>query len=214
MTERVEKTLAFLKERLSRSDYFREEPSEGTYRLEHSVRVANTAAELARGEGLDEELATVAGLLHDVAYGENVPKGYDWKNHGRDGARIARPFLEGLGFSPREVNDVCYAIAIHVDDKADFEWERTAFSETVGDADNIDRFDTYRIYDTLRFMEFEHLPLEERLKWLTERMEKLERLGKVRLGTPTANLIWREKIDFQKAFFGRLLRQMELGRME
>lgn len=214
MTARVEKTLEFLKKRLKNSDFFREEPSEGAYRLEHSVRVARIAAEIAREEGLDEELLTIAGLLHDVAYGENFPDGYDWKNHGRDSARIARPFLESLGLSKGEVNEICYAIAIHVDDRADFEWERTAFSETVGDADNIDRFDTYRIYDTLRFLEFERLSAEERLKWLKDRMEKLERLGTMPLGTPTANLMWREKIDFQKAFFGRLLRQMELGRME
>lgn len=214
MTERVEKTLSFLKERLSNSEFFREEPSEGAYRLEHSVRVARIAAEIARREGLDEELLTIAGLLHDVAYGENFPEGYDWKNHGRDSARIARPFLEKLGLSAAEVNDICYAIAIHVDDKADFEWQRTAFSETVGDADNIDRFDTYRIYDTLRFKQFEELSTEERIDWLKKRTEQLERAGEVRLGTPTANLMWREKIDFQKAFFGRLLHQMELGRME
>ena len=35
-------------------------------------------------------------------------------------------------------------IAIHVDDEADFEGERTALALTIGDCDNIDRFDTYR----------------------------------------------------------------------
>ena len=214
MTERVEKTLAFLKGKFENTEYFQKESTQKKYRFEHSVRVANIAAQIARDEGMDEELMTIAGLLHDVGYGQDFPDDYDWNNHGRDGAHVARPFLEELGLSDGEINNICYAIAIHVDDKADFEWERTAFSETVGDADNIDRFDTYRIYETVKYKGFEELDLGGRIDWLRERLANLERLRGFRFGTQTAIALWQEKLDFQAEFFGRMLRQMEASRME
>ena len=214
MTERVQKTLEFLREQFEKPAYFQKEPSQKNYRFEHSIRVAHIAAEIARAEGMDEELMTIAGLLHDVGYGQDFPEDYDWNNHGRDGAHIARPFLEELGLSETEVNEICYAIAIHVDDEADFEWERTAFSETVGDADNIDRFDTYRIYETVKYKGFEELELDGRIGWLKTRLEQLERLREFKFGTKTAIALWQERLDFQAEFFGRMLKQMEASRMD
>lgn len=213
MTDRVQKTLEFLREQFEKPAYFQHNPKQKDYRFEHSVRVANIAAQIARAEGMDEELMTIAGLLHDVGYGQDFPDGYDWNNHGRDGERIARPFLKTLGLSDAQVNDICYAIAIHVDDKADFEWERTAFSETVGDADNIDRFDTYRIYETVKYKGFDELDLDGRVEWLHARLEQLERLRDFRFSTETACELWLEKLDFQAQFFGRMLKQMEASQM-
>lgn len=98
MTERVQKTLAFLEECFEGGSWFSKHPEDMRYRLEHSIRVANLCREIAAKEGMDEEAAVIAGLLHDIAYGVmDTSEGYDWKNHGRDGARIARPFLESLG---------------------------------------------------------------------------------------------------------------------
>ena len=212
MTERIEKTYAFLKERFGSCSYFKDHPDQGAYRLEHSVRVANICREIARKEGMDEEAAVIAGLLHDVGYGQDFPADYDWSDHGRDGARFARPFLETLGLPEETVNDICYAIAIHVDDKADFEGRRIPFTETVGDADNIDRFDAYRIYESVRYqMEPEAKDLREKLEWLRGRLARLEKLGAMTFGTRTATDMWREKIGFQTLFFERLLRQMELS---
>lgn len=211
MTDRVQRTLAFLKEQFEGVGYFQKNPSDKAYRLEHSIRVANIAAQIARAEGMDEEAMTVACLLHDVGYGTDFPEGYDWKNHGRDGARIARPFLETLGLTEDAVNDICYAIAIHVDDKADFEGRRCPFTETVGDADNIDRFDTYRIYEAVRNQNFGELELAGRLEWLRQRLTQLKRLAGLEFGTPTATAMWRDKVNFQIQFFERLLAQTELS---
>ena len=61
--------------------------------------------------------------------------------------------------SANAVNEICYGIAIHVEDEADFEWVRTPFSETVGDADNIDRFDAHRIYETLEYLKLSEMSL-------------------------------------------------------
>ena len=123
--------------------------NEKNYRLEHSFRVANIAKEIAKKEGLDLEGLVIAGLLHDISYSETFKNENDWKNHGRKSAQIAKPFLEGLGMNSNRIQEICYGIAIHVDDEADFEGMKTPFSISVGDADNIDRFDVYRIYETL-----------------------------------------------------------------
>lgn len=212
MTERVKKTLAFVTEYFENGRWFKENPADKKYRLEHSVRVANICRRIAREEGMDEETATIAGLLHDVAYGMDTVEGYDWKNHGRDGARIARPFLETLGLSADVIGDICYAIAIHVDDKADFEGCRCPFTETVGDADNIDRFDAWRIYESVRYQaQFEEKTHEEKLEWLDQRLTYLEKLSKIQFATPAATAMWHDKVKFQQLFFERLQQQMELS---
>ena len=210
MTERVQKTQDFLRKKYDSCGYFGAHPDEGKYRWEHSLRVANLCREIARAEGMDEELAEIAGLLHDVGYGQDFPAGYNWNDHGRDGARIARTFLETLGLDGETVNDICYAIAIHVDDKADFEGRRCPFTETVGDADNIDRFDAYRIYESVRYqMRPEEHSVSENLDWLHQRLDRLEKLGKMEFATAAATNMWRDKVEYQMGFFSRLLNQME-----
>ena len=211
MTRRVQKTLEFLREQFENSVYFQDRPPARANRYEHSIRVAKISAAIARAEGMDEEALTVACLLHDVYYRETFPKDYDIKDHGRDGARIARPFVEQLGFSDEKVNDICYGIAIHVDDTADFEGRRTPFTLTVGDADNIDRFDVYRIYDNLCWKDFSSMALEERLDWLEGLIPRLEKLRQEKFATPTATAMWREKVDYQLDFHRRLLEQMKAG---
>lgn len=147
-TKMVAKTESFLKDTFAASTYLLSNPTDRDYRLEHSYRVANITKAIAEAEGFNVTHAVIAGLLHDIAYCEEMVTREDRMNHGRRGAVIARPFLESLGLPADAVNEICYGIAIHVDDEADFEWERTPFCETVGDADNIDRFDAYRIYET------------------------------------------------------------------
>ena len=214
MSERISRTYAFLKETFENTRWFQTNPADKTYRFDHSVRVANICREIARKEGMDEETAVIAGLLHDVGYGQDFPENYNWSDHGRDGAEIARPFLHTLGLPEETVNDICYAIAIHVDDKADFEGRRTPFTETVGDADNIDRFDAWRIYETVRYQALlEEKTLPEKLTWLRERMARLDKLEKIDFATSAATAMWRDKVAFQRQFFGRLLAQMELSRL-
>ena len=210
MSERIVRTMEFLRTCFEQTEYFKADPAAKKYRLEHSVRVANLCREIARKEGMDVETAVIAGLLHDVGYGQDFPDDYDWNDHGRDGARIARPFLESLELDGQTVNDICYAIAIHVDDKADFEGHRCPFTETIGDADNIDRFDAYRIYESVRYQaKLEDHTLSENLDWLRQRIDRLGRLGDIRFATPTATSLWQDRVEYQKNFFARLLRQME-----
>ena len=208
-TEMIAKTEAFLKDTFAASTYLQANPTDRDYRLEHSYRVANIAKAIAEAEGFDVTHAVIAGLLHDIAYCEEMVTPEDRMNHGRRSAAIARPFLEKLGLPADAVNEICYGIAIHVDDKADFEWERTPFCETVGDADNIDRFDVYRIYETLEYLKFSQLRLGDKREKVASTIEKLTRFKEMRLGTATAKALWIQRLDYYIGFYEKLKAQLE-----
>lgn len=205
----VSKAEAFLAHTFSSSSYLKEHPAEGDYRLEHSYRVANIAKTIAQEEKLDVTAAVIAGLLHDIAYCEEMVTREDRMNHGRRSADIVRPFLESLRLSADSVNEICYGIAIHVDDRADFEWTRTPLCETVGDADNIDRFDAYRIYETLDYINFSELPLSEKKAHVAATIDKLNRFKQMQLGTATAQRLWLQRLEDYIAFYEKLKAQLD-----
>ena len=205
----ITKTEAFLKDTFTASAYLQSHPTDRDYRLAHSYRVANIAKAIAEAEGFDATCGVIAGLLHDIAYCEEMAISEAWKNHGRRSAAIARPFLESLGLSADDVNEICYGIAIHVDDEADFQWERTPFCETVGDADNIDRFDAYRIYETLEYIRFSEMPLAEKREKVVSTLEKLTGLKEMKLGTATAKDLWLQRLDYYIGFYEKLKAQLD-----
>ena len=208
-TEMIIKTETFLKDIFAASTYLQTNPADRDYRLEHSYRVANIAKAIAEREGFNVTHAVIAGLLHDIAYCEEMVTREDRMNHGRRSAAIARPFLEGLGLATDIVNEICYGIAIHVDDEADFEWSRTPFCETVGDADNIDRFDAYRIYETLEYLKFSEMSLENKREKVSSTIEKLTRLKEMKLGTATAKELWLGRLAYYIGFYEKLKAQLE-----
>ena len=208
-TEMIGKTEAFLKDTFAASGCLQANPADRDYRLEHSYRVANIAKAIAEAEGFDVTSAVIGGLLHDISYCEEMVTREDRLNHGRRSAAIARPFLESLGLSENAVNEICYGIAIHVDDEADFEWERTPFCETVGDADNIDRFDVYRIYESLQWIQFSEMPLAEKQERVEGIIDKLTRLKEMNLGTATAKELWIERLNYQLGFYEKLKAQLD-----
>ena len=208
----VEKTEEFLRSTFAASAFLQAHPADAAYRLEHSYRVANLAKQIAEAEGYDVTLAVLGGLLHDIAYCEEMHTQEDWVNHGRRSAAIARPFLESLGLTPAQVNEVCYGIAIHVDDQADFAWERTPPCEVVGDADNLDRFDAYRIYETLECQKFSQLPLAEKQQTVAATLANLEQLRHAVPGSPTAAKLWQERLDFYTAYCEKLQAQLQSSR--
>lgn len=182
----VERTEQFLKDTFSNSPYLQAHPTDGAYRIQHSYRVANLAKYIAQQEGLDVTDAVIAGLLHDIAYCEEMPTQEAQRNHGRRSA----------------------AIAIHVDDKADFTWEHTAFSNLVGDADNIDRFDAYRIYETLEYRNFSSLAFSEKQAMVNTSLERLEQLKGLPFGSPTATTLWVQRLEYYISFYQRLQDQL------
>ncbi|MBQ3847504.1 MAG: HD domain-containing protein [Clostridia bacterium] len=204
----VNKTETFLKRKFDSGEYLNDHPNDKAYRIEHTYRVANIGREIALKEGFDETEMVIACLLHDVAYCEDF--GEDgWKEHGRHSAKIARPFLIEIGLEEERINDICYGIAIHVDDKADFYGERTAFALSVGDADNIDRFDAYRIHEILNMDGFLEKDFGEKQKYVEIKLQRLRELLKMQLATKTAGEMWKSRIDFYIDFYEKLKQQLE-----
>ena len=83
------------------------------------------------------------------------------------------------------------------------------FCETIGDADNIDRFDAYRIYETLQYMEFSKMSLARKKEVVTATLEKMQRLKQLKLATPTANRLWQQRLSDYAAFYEKLQSQLD-----
>lgn len=209
----IERTEAFLRESFEKSRWMKENPLEKNYRLEHSLRVANAARLIAEGEGLDVEGLVIAGLLHDISYSEDWGGREEWWNHGRHSAQIARPFLENLGLEEARIQEICYGIAIHVDGKADFPGEATVFARSVGEADDVDRYDVYRIYESMQFDKFSGKSLEEKEAWLAEKLKWVEARLADGAATKTAERLLAERLNYQKDFYIRLQKQLGNSRL-
>ncbi len=94
----------------------------------HLYGVSATCTILALKRGLDPELCSAAGMLHDIW---NYKIG-DTPEHGQLGASEARVILTGLAsFSPEEIEVICRAIARH----ADKESVESDLDELLKDAD-------------------------------------------------------------------------------
>lgn len=182
--------------------------SEKRYRYEHSLRVAAVGRKIAVSEDLDKEALALGCILHDVGTFDcrDNPK-----EHGRVSAKIARKFLRTLDLSKEKVEEICYGIAIHVDDKADFHGEKTVLNESISDSDNIDRFDSYRIYDTLRYLRFHEMTVDEQLDYLNKVIPKLKGYTKQEFATKTATTMWTDNVEFQIQFYERLKYQLQAG---
>ena len=207
----IQKTEAFLRQKFDEGAYLNAHPAAKAYRLAHSFRVANIGRQIAASEGFDETAFVLACLLHDVSYCEEF--GEDgWLEHGRRSAKIARPFLEALGLPEAQIGEICYGIAIHVDDQADFPGERTPFALSVGDADNIDRTDAYRIHETLVHDGFLEMRPEQQLTYAENRVARLQELLSLPMATKTAQTLWNERISFYIAYCQKLLAQLQSSR--
>lgn len=97
----------------------------------HLYGVAQSCAMIATRRGLDAELVTMAGMLHDFYLYKNY-ENQDFTDHGRRGSIFVRSILEELMLTTVEETDIiCSGIANHCDkDKTD-----SAFDEVVKDAD-------------------------------------------------------------------------------
>ena len=99
--------------------------------ISHLHGVALAAAMLAKKRGENAELATMAGLLHDLyAY-----KSGSYDDHARLGADYARKLLEKLEMTTPEETDVICSAILHHDSKAETD---APMDEILKDADVID----------------------------------------------------------------------------
>ena len=175
------------------------------YRWQHTLRVSQYGYQLAKAEGANLELCITGCLLHDLAKFENQDYGIE---HGRVGAKLARPLLQSLGYTPKEIENICFSIAVHVDDQADFEHPITLESKVVNDADNIDRFSAYRVLSNFERnrMDYEGLVknAEKRLMTLSKYREQSI------MATPSGNVLFNKQLDLQIMFMERLIAESKI----
>lgn len=174
------------------------------YRWKHTLRVVQYGKHIAEAEHADVEIVMAACLLHDLSKFDSVEYGVE---HGRVSARLARPLLETLDYTPEQVDHICFAVAVHVDDKADFEHPVTLETKIVNDADNVDRFGAYRLLMHYRDEVEEY---EQLIAKAEKRIQTLKRYLTEELGTPTGERLFRRQLDLQINFLERLVEDSKL----
>jgi uncharacterized protein len=207
--ERYGKIAEFVQARLGKMAV--EYPSEWhdpIYRWEHTLRVAHYGQQIASFEGAEIEVAVAGCLLHDVAHFDPLE---DYKDHGRAGARLSRPLLVDLGYTEEQVTAICYAIAVHVDGKADFEHQHTLEADIVSDADNIDRFGAFRILQWCAPLMDDYAGLAENLRARVAHLEGY--LDNSPLETPSGQALFARQLQRQVAFFEDLIAEYDLSKM-
>lgn len=214
MKPTVQATLNFVRDTFEKSEWLKKNPQEKEYRYHHTLRVVNQAKRIVDAENLDEEIVLIGALLHDISYANEFCSAEEHQEHGRLSARQSKLFLNSLRLTPYQIQQILLGIAIHVDDVAgEFEANRSIEACTIGDADNLDRFDTYRIYENLEYLKFSSRSLAEQLTCIHDKIEAYPQLVEFKkdFSTLTVQRIWQEKIDFQLFFYQQLHQQLQEG---
>ena len=90
-----------------------EDKDERTSAIVHLYGVSLAATILAKKRGLDPELASMAGMLHDLyAY-----KSGSYEDHAHKGAELARNILDELKLTDKTETDIICSAIYHHDDK-------------------------------------------------------------------------------------------------
>lgn len=203
-TERLRKVADFVKARRAATEAAGHSNPGFDYRWKHTLRVVQYGKRLAELESANIEIIMAACLLHDISKFDAEDYGVE---HGRVSARIARPFLEQIGYDKETMDNILYSIAVHVDDNADFEHPVTIESKIVSDADNIDRFGPYRLL--LLFNQ-----TEDYGKLIEQASKRLLTLKKYReggiMGTKSGENLFNRQLDLQITFLERLVEDSRL----
>lgn len=90
-----------------------EDADDRTKAVAHLYGVSLAAAMTARKRGLDPEIASMAGMLHDL----HAYKTGSYDDHAHKGAELARRILEEMGITSASETDVICSAIYHHDDK-------------------------------------------------------------------------------------------------
>jgi uncharacterized protein len=151
------------------------------------------------------ELIVAACLLHDIAWFDTTAD--KSREHGRIGAEKSRPILKKVGYNKAQIDNICYAIATHVDEENPDTFE----AKILSDADNIDRFGPYRILQWC-FADIEDY--DKLAAKLNERIHRLEHyLENNPLFTLTGQQLFAEQLNLQIRFFSEFVGEKELSVM-
>lgn len=175
------------------------------------MRVRYWGQYIAQRSDLNEEALVVGCLLHDISYVEEMKNGSAHVNHGRRSAEICEQFVKSLDFSTDVKNDILYGIQIHVDGKPNknMNWHNSTFAESISDADNLDRYDVYRIYDSLQYDKFSDKLNSDKIKYCQDQILRIRKNKSASLATTTATNEFHKELNFSEKFYERMLEQMQ-----
>ncbi|MGB8213334.1 MAG: HD domain-containing protein [Anaerolineales bacterium] len=209
---RLQKIANFVQAYLGESYQKRPEPDKANldrylsgadYRWQHTLRVAQFGKVIAENESAQVELVVAACLLHDIAWFDTNAE--NSREHGRLGAEKAQPILESLGYGSKQIKNICYCIAAHVDEID----PDTLEAKVVSDADNVDRFGPYRI------LQWCFSDIDDYEKLATKLSERIQRLEHYReenpLYTPTGRQLFAEQLNLQIRFFSEFVGEKKLS---
>ena len=208
---RISKTKAYLREMFDKSEHLNKNPIAKMYRYEHTLRVAHWGERIALASNLDIDALVVGCLLHDLSYIEPMPSKEAQINHGRYASQLAEAFVMSLGFDEKVAKDILYGIAIHVDGVSHFTWRDSILAESISDADNLDRFDAYRIYEILEITGYSSKSLSEKINYCEKQIDNIHHYQILELATPYATDKFREQLDFMLDFYMRLHHQCQMS---
>ncbi len=178
------------------------------YRWGHTLRVVQRGMALAKLEGANRQVVAAACMLHDIAKLANKEHGVE---HGRVGAKMVRPVLEKIGYKAEKIDNICYAIAWHVDWQAGYKFAHTLEADVVSDADKLDRFSVYRATIKLRNRAKSQ---RNHLRMIKRQLRDLEEMRKnPPLRTQSGRELFLEQLDLQIVFLKKLLEDNALTRV-
>ncbi len=187
------------------------DPLDIKMRYEHSLRVFHTGVLLCEQEGYDDEVLPLACLLHDIAKFDSKQEA----DHGRNGAKLLKPFLDTLVLTAKQKADILYCIAAHVDGNSGYDYPPLIEADALCDCDLIDHLSALRIAETMmiELMTFGGLALLE-----TRIVQKLNEIDLLMETPPvsseTAKKMLIERLELIKAYNENLYKQVKASRFE
>ena len=212
--KRIELTIKYLKQAYEQSQVYQNDLAMKQYRYEHPLRVAKLGYKLAKSEGLNIEGFMVACLLHDLSYTEEIITQEEWLNHGRRSVELSETFIKSLNFDEKTTNDILYAIAIHVDLKANFKGEENTFTLGLMDCDRLDQLGAHKTTEWLTKSNYYQLEESEQIKAALKRREDLLKRKQETYYTNYGKQLQLKLIDQMVEFLDQLIDNNDLDILE
>lgn len=172
---------------------------EGTHGFSHTERVLALCMHIGEKEGADLEVLALAALLHDIARPLESKGKID--DHAKEGAKIAKHFLEGLGYG--KVEQVTHAIEAHRFSRPPE--PRTLEAKILSDADKLDAIGAIGIARVFMYSGEHGRSIEYSLKHFEEKIMKLKDL----MYTKTAKEMALERHKYVEEFIERIRKEIE-----
>lgn len=202
------------------------------HNFDHVLRVYNMAIRLAEDKKIDLEVIKLSALLHDIGGKKETDDPTGKTDHAVEGAKMAKPILEKLGFTKDKIKHICDCIVSHRY-KTDNE-PKTLEAKILFDADKLDamgaiglargfawigknRGHIYKKAENIEDYIKENLEGEKingRIKDKTKHSAQIEfeikhKFLVEKLYTKKAKEIGKERVEYSKKYLDRMEKEIE-----